>query len=97
MGLMERKRYPFTLEGVIQAPDKEGVYLIVSHNLDPIYVGRGNLRKRLTSHYHRKDLVDKCIWSNNPAHYYQEVCSDSEEREKKLLSKIPTSCNGRIS
>ena len=97
MSLMERKKHPFTIEGVIQTPNEEGVYLIVSRNLDPIYIGRGNLRKRLTSHYHQEDLVDRCIWSNNPAHFYQEICSNSEEREKELLKSIPTACNGKIS
>ena len=93
MNLIDRKKQTFSKEGVIRAPNEEGIYLIVNYNLDPIYIGRGNLRKRLTGHYLREHLVDKCIWSNNPTHFYLEICSNSKEREKELLKMIPTSCN----
>jgi hypothetical protein len=93
MGFMEVKRYPFSAEGVSNAPDLEGVYIITNRNLDPIYIGRGILREKLINHYFLTETIDECIWSNNPTHFNFKICSNSEERKRELLNTIPTACN----
>lgn len=95
MALVKGDRYRFTEDNVSKAPDQEGVYMIVDSGDNPIYIGRGNVRERLKSHYHRREATDECIWNNNPTHYYREPCWNSEQREEELLHLMPTACNLR--
>lgn len=97
MGWIKGSSYAFTPDVIDIAPNEEGVYLIVDRDNNPIYVGRGNIRERLTSHYNRREDVDKCIWEEyNPTHYYCEACSNSEEREKELIIQLKPPCNEKI-
>ena len=96
MGWIQSKRYPFTEENVTKAPIEEGVYGIMTSDDKMIYIGQGKLRNRLTTHYNNQDPADACIRKYSPTHYYREVCSNPESREKELLSTYSTYCNKKI-
>ena len=50
-----------------EAPNAHGVYWLRAKDGQTIYVGKGNIRQRLLSHWDHKKPGDLAIWDRNPA------------------------------
>lgn len=88
------QKYDFTQANVDNSPNNDGVYgLVKGAEATMVYIGRGNIRDRLQSHY-RGD--NQCITMERPTHYYREVCAYPEAREKELLQAYSTLCNKKV-
>ncbi|MFZ0634344.1 MAG: hypothetical protein WA755_05540 [Candidatus Acidiferrales bacterium] len=88
------KKFAFTEANVDNSPNADGVYGLVRGPKNTIvYIGRGNIRERLQSHFNGDD---SCIAKSQPTAYYREVCSNSVAREKELLRAYSTLCNEKI-
>lgn len=87
-------KYAFSEENVDRSPDDDGVYGLVKGEAETkIYVGSGNIRDRLQSHFRGEN---PCIKREEPTHYYREVRSDYKEREKELIEAYDPVCNRKV-
>ncbi len=75
-------------------PNQYGVYGIFRNN-QWIYVGKGDIRKRLLEHLNG-DIPS--ILNMRPTHWVDEVCSDPQMsiREKELILELKPLCNQKI-
>ena len=85
-------RYEFHQQNVDGSPNADGVYGLVRGETK-IYVGGGNIRNGLQSHY-RGD--NPCIKLEKPSHYYRQARSDWKNREKELIEAYDPTCNNQI-
>lgn len=85
-------RYEFHQQNVDGSPNADGVYGLVRGETK-IYVGGGNIRNGLQSHY-RGD--NPCIKLEKPSHYYRQARSDWKNREKELVEAYDPICNKQI-
>jgi len=75
-------------------PNQFGIYGIFRQN-QWIYVGKGDIRKRLLDHLNR-DIP--CIMNTGPTHWVDEVLSEPQMsiREKQLITELNPSCNQKL-
>ncbi len=71
--------------------DQFGVYGL--HHTHWIYVGKGDIRKRLLDHLNGDN---PCITSATPTHFVGEVTPHADIREKALIAELTPSCNRRV-
>ncbi len=50
-----------------EAPNAQGVYWLRAKDGQTIFVGKGNIRQRLLSHWDHEKPGDLAIWDRNPA------------------------------
>jgi hypothetical protein len=85
-------KYDFTRQNVDKSPDQEGVYGLVRAG-EKIYVGGGNIRAGLRSHFRGED---SCIKRKKSTHYYREPMKDWTTREKELIEAFDPVCNRKV-
>ena len=75
-------------------PNQFGVYGIFGNN-QWIYVGKGDIRKRLLDHLNG-DIP--CILKANPTYWVGELCFDPtmSDREKELILELNPLCNKKL-
>ena len=75
-------------------PDQFGVYGLFKEGVW-IYVGKGNIRKRLLDHLNGDN---PCIVKAQPIHWVYEVCIDPvmSLREKQLILDCTPLCNQQV-
>ena len=76
------------------APTGDGVYAIVS-GASVLYLGRGNIKDCLISHWNKENSTDARIWSHKPTHYWWEISICSGARQAELLRHYSTACDTR--
>jgi hypothetical protein len=84
-------KYDFTRQNVNNSPNEEGVYGLV-RGVEKIYVGGGNIRARLQSHFKGENPSVKKAKST---HYYREPLNDWAKREKELVNAFDPICNNQ--
>ena len=86
--------YTWTMSWIeFKAPNSEGVYDIQDKEGRVIFVGSGNIRKRLLSHWNRENSIDEAIWNHVPASFRFELTDHLAERESQLIHELKPPCN----
>jgi hypothetical protein len=75
-----------------KAPNAWGVYSLGDKRGGVIFVGRGNIRERLLSHWNRQNSGDLAIWDHNPAYFRFELTPRPAERQAELVRDLKPSC-----
>lgn len=60
-----------------KAPYAQGVYCLCDRGGKMIFVGKGNIRERLLSHWNQENSTDAEIWSHSPATFRFELTTQS--------------------
>ena len=84
--------YSWNRDALEAAPEMDGVYAILSKH-QRLYIGKGNIKQRLISHWNKENGTDSCLWGNYPALCCWEICSTPDAREAELVRDFPTRCN----
>lgn len=64
-----------------QAPNATGVYWLRDKEGKTLFVGKGNVRERLLSHWNRENSTDLAIWDHSPATFRFELTRHPAERQ----------------
>ncbi len=75
-----------------KAPNEPGVYSLRDREGRLIYVGKGNIRERLLSHWNRENSTDLAIWSHNPRTFRFELTRHPAERQAELVRELHPIC-----
>ena len=67
------------------APNAQGVYWLRDKEGKVLFVGKGNVRERLLSHWNRQNSTDAAIWNQSPCAFRFELPNDPARREAELL------------
>ena len=62
-----------------KAPNAQGVYCLRDKEGRVIFIGKGNVRERLLSHWNRANSTDAEIWSYAPAIFRFDLTSHPAE------------------
>jgi excinuclease UvrABC nuclease subunit len=91
-------RFVFTKEWIEKkAANADGVYAIFDRSEAVIYIGQGNIRERLLSHWNKENFpADRCVWNAGPYAYAFEECDTPLAREAELLRIHNPRCNTAI-
>jgi hypothetical protein len=94
MPFVQQDPKPFTEHAVLALrKNLNGVYGIYRRDAW-IYVGKGDIRKRLFDHF-TGDIP--CIIRQRPSNWVAEVISgDPSQRERELILELNSICNQRI-
>jgi excinuclease UvrABC nuclease subunit len=76
-----------------KVPSAEGVYSIRNKEGQVLYVGKGNVRERLLSHWNKRNSGDEAIWSRAPYSFRYELTDDPEWLEDELIRVLRPPCN----
>jgi excinuclease UvrABC nuclease subunit len=76
-----------------KAPNAQGVYCLRDKEGKVIFVGKGNVRERLLSHWNHGSSTDAEIWSYAPATFRFELNNHPAEREAELIRELKPACN----
>ena len=76
-----------------KAPNSSGVYCLRDKDGKALFIGKGNVRERLLSHWNRENSTDAKIWSHAPATFRFELTDHPVEREVELVQDLKASCN----
>lgn len=74
------------------APNQIGCYGLYT-NGRWIYVGKGDIRKRLLDHLNGDN---PCITRLRPTHWVDVVSSDADRLEKQLILECNPACNQKV-
>ena len=75
-----------------EAPNAQGVYWLRAKDGQTIFVGKGNIRQRLLSHWDHKKPGDLSIWSRNPATFAFELAAHPADLYAQLLRELKPLC-----
>ncbi len=74
-------------------PGQMGCYGLFINGGGWVYVGKGDIRKRLLEHLNGDN---PCIERNSPTHYVTVVTNKMDEEEKALILELTPSCNKKV-
>lgn len=77
-----------------KAPNADGVYVIQDKEGKVIFVGMGNIRERLLSHWNRENSTDIEVWNQNPRSYRFELTDHPADRQAELIRELKPACPG---
>lgn len=94
MPFAQQTQKPFNRLSVFPLREEQlGVYGIFNQFGRCLYIGKGEIRKRLLEHL---DGDIPCIIHSLPKFFYAESCpNDMDEREKMLIKEFNPICNKR--
>jgi len=69
-----------------KAPNEPGVYCLMDKEGKVIFVGKGNIRERLLSHWNRENSTDLRIWDHGPNTFRFELTRHPAERQAELAA-----------
>lgn len=75
-----------------EAPNAQGVYSLRDKEGKVIFVGKGNIRERLLSHWNRQDAADLAIWDHDPASFRFELTRHPAARAAELIRELKPVC-----
>ncbi len=75
-----------------KAPNARGVYSLRNKEGKVIFVGKGNIRQRLLSHWSRENSTDAVIWNYDPCVFRFELTTHPAEREAELVRELKPAC-----
>lgn len=75
-----------------KAPNSLGVYCLWDKEGKVIFVGKGNIRERLLSHWNRENGTDAEIWNCGPVTFRFELITHPAEREAELIQELKPAC-----
>lgn len=76
-----------------KAPNAQGVYSLLNKDGKALFIGKGNIRERLLSHWNQENSTDAEIWSYAPTFFRFELTTRPAEREAELIREFKPSCN----
>jgi excinuclease UvrABC nuclease subunit len=86
--------YAFNMSWIeFKAPNAQGVYCLLDKGGKVIFIGKGNIRDRLLSHWNRETSDDEAILNHAPAFFRFELTDSPTEREVELIRQLKPSCN----
>ena len=71
-----------------KTPTGQGVYCIRNKEGKILYIGKGNLRERLLSHWYKENAGDASVWSGGPHSFSNELTDKPKGRERELLREL---------
>ncbi len=74
-------------------PGQMGCYGLFIAERGWVYVGKGDIRKRLLEHLNGDN---PCITKNGPTHYVDIVTNNMDALEKALILEFRPSCNKKV-
>jgi len=74
-------------------PGQFGCYGLFVNGGGWVYVGKGDIRKRLLDHLNGDN---PCITRNRPTHWVDIVASNMDALEKALILELQPSCNKKV-
>ena len=75
-----------------KAPNAEGVYSIQDQEGKVIFIGKGNIRERLLTHWNRENSKDAAVWNYNPCSFRFELTDHPADREAELVRELKPIC-----
>jgi excinuclease UvrABC nuclease subunit len=75
-----------------KVPNATGVYWLRNKEGKVIFVGKGNVRERLLSHWNRENSVDALIANYSPCSFRFELTDHPAEREAELIRDLHPPC-----
>ena len=75
-----------------KAPNAQGVYSLRDKEGRVIFVGKGNIRQRLLSHWNRENSRDAAVWSYDPCAFRFELNDHPAGREAELIRELRPAC-----
>jgi excinuclease UvrABC nuclease subunit len=75
-----------------KAPNAQGVYSIRDKEGKVIFIGKGNIRQRLLSHWNRENSTDAVVWNYNPCSFRFELTDHPADREAELIRELKPTC-----
>ena len=75
-----------------KAPSAQGVYSLRNKEGKVIFVGKGNIRQRLLSHWNRQNSTDAVVWNYNPCSFRFELTDHPADREAELIQELKPIC-----
>ena len=75
-----------------KAPSAQGVYSLRNKEGKVIFVGKGNIRQRLLSHWNRQNSTDAVVWNYDPYAFRFELTNHPAEREAELIRELKPAC-----
>jgi excinuclease UvrABC nuclease subunit len=75
-----------------KAPSAQGVYSIRDKAGAVIFIGKGNIRQRLLSHWNRENSTDAVVWSFDPCFFSFELTDHAADREAELIVELKPTC-----
>jgi excinuclease UvrABC nuclease subunit len=76
-----------------KAPNEQGVYWLRDKEGKTLFVGKGNVRERLLSHWYKENSTDLAIWGHDPATFRFELTNNPAQREAELIRELHPACN----
>jgi len=76
-----------------KAPNAPGVYWLRDKEGKVLFVGKGNIRERLLSHWYKENSADAAIWNQAPYTFRFELTNDPAGREAELIRELHPACN----
>ena len=74
-------------------PGQMGCYGLFVNQGPWVYIGKGDIRKRLLEHLNGDN---PCITRNGPTHYVDVVTNNMDEVEKALILEFNPTCNKKV-
>jgi hypothetical protein len=74
-------------------PGATGVYWLRNKEGKVLFVGKGNVRERLLSHWNRENSTDAKIWSHNPTTFRFELATRPSDRHAELVCELKPLCH----
>ena len=74
-------------------PGQMGCYGLFINQGVWVYIGKGDIRKRLLDHLNGENL---CIAMQGPTHWVDIVTADHERLEKSLILELSPTCNKKV-
>ncbi len=74
-------------------PRQIGCYGLFINGSRWVYVGKGDIRKRLLEHLNGDN---PCITRNGPTHWVDIVTNNMDEIEKALILELNPACNKKV-
>ena len=94
MGFPKQEARAFTKANVEAIrPGQMGCYGLFVNRGPWVYVGKGDIRKRLLEHLNGDN---PCITRNGPTHWVDIVTDDMDAKEKALILELTPTCNKKV-
>lgn len=82
---------PFTVESIEElVPRQRGCYAIFTQTMEPIYVGKGDIRKKLLEHLQGRP---PSIARHRPAFWKAIITTNPDGEQKRLIYELDPICN----
>lgn len=94
MGFPNQTARAFTRQNIeALAPNQFGCYGLFINQGEWVYVGKGDIRKRLLDHLNGDN---PCITRSRPTHWVDIVTDDMDRLEKSLILELNPTCNKKV-